>query len=111
MNKLHLSAKAQEDLAKIKAYIAEELENPQAALSAVGKITKTIHMLRDYALIGAPLSSVANVKGEYRYLVSGNYIIFYRVNGTEVFVERVLYGRRDYLTVLFGDMPEDKNPR
>ena len=32
MNNLHLSKEAQNDLAEIKAYITEELENPDAAL-------------------------------------------------------------------------------
>ncbi len=36
MNDLHLSHEARIDLAGIKAYIAEDLENPQAALSADG---------------------------------------------------------------------------
>ncbi len=103
MNDLHLSPKAQSDLADIKAYIAQDLENPQAALSTVTKITKTIQILGDYALIGASLSSIANVSTDYRFLTSGNYIIFYRAVGKDVFIDRVLYGRRDYLRILFGN--------
>ena len=103
MNKLHLSPEAQEDLSEIKAYIAEDLENPQVALSTVMKITKTIRMLQDHALIGTPLSAVADVNSDYRYLVSGSYMVFYRVAGKDVFIDRVLYGRRDYLRILFGD--------
>ena len=103
MNKLYLSPEAQEDLSEIKAYIAEDLENPQAALSTVMKITKTIRMLQDHALIGTPLSAVADVNSDYRYLVSGSYMVFYRVAGKDVFIDCVLYGRRDYLRILFGD--------
>ena len=83
MNELRLSPEAQADLEEIKAYIAEELENP--------------------ALAGAPLSSVADVESDYRFLVSGNYMVFYRAYGNTVYVDRVLYGRRDYMRVLFGD--------
>ena len=61
MNNLHLSYEAQNDLSDIKDYIAEDLENPQAAIATVSKITKTIRMLRDRALIGTPLSSIADV--------------------------------------------------
>ena len=104
MNNLHLSPEAQEDLSEIKAYIAEDLENPQAALSTVTKITKAIRMLRDHALIGTPLSAVADISGDYRYLVSGSYMVFYRVAGKDIFVDRVLYGRRDYLRILFPDI-------
>ncbi|MBU5231018.1 type II toxin-antitoxin system RelE/ParE family toxin [Intestinimonas butyriciproducens] len=108
MNNLYLSPEAQDDLSEIKAYIAEDLENPQAALSTVTKITKTIRMLQEHALIGVPLSAIADVNSDYRYLISGSYMIFYRVTGKDVFIDRVLYGRRDYLRILFGDIAEDE---
>lgn len=101
MNKLHLSDRARADLAEIKAYIARDLENPSAAASVVGNITKDIRRLREYAFIGAPLSSISHVESSYRFLVSGNYLTFYRVSGKSVYVDRVLYGRRDYLRILF----------
>lgn len=103
MNNLHLSYEAQNDLADIKAYIAEDLENPQAAIATVSKITKAIRILRDHALIGTPLSSVADVDGDYRFLVSGNYMVFYRASGNDIYIDRVLYGRRDHLRILFAD--------
>ena len=108
MNNLYLSPEAQDDLSEIKADIAEDLENPQAALSTVTKITKTIRMLQEHALIGVPLSAIADVNSDYRYLISGSYMIFYRVTGKDVFIDRVLYGRRDYLRILFGDIAEDE---
>lgn len=40
MNNLRLPADAQTDLADIKVYITDELENPVAALATVSKITK-----------------------------------------------------------------------
>ena len=101
MSNLHLSHEAQNDLAEIKDYIAEDLENPQAAIATVSKITKAIRMLRDYALLGTPLSSITDVDSNYRFLVSGNYMVFYRANGSDVYIDRVLYGRRDYMRVLF----------
>ena len=107
MNNLLLSYEAQKDLAGIKSYIADDLENPQAAIATVSKITKTIRMLGDYALIGSPLSSIADVVSDYRFLVSGNYMIFYRVKGNDVYIDRVLYGRRDYLRILFADTQTD----
>ena len=64
-------------------------------------------MLREHAYIGAPLSFIADNKEDYRFLVSGSYMVFYRVNGQDVYVDRVLYGRRDYLNVLFRELPEE----
>ena len=111
MNNLHLSPEAQNDLSEIKAYIAEDLENPQAALSTVAEITKTIRMLRDHALIEAALSSIADVSSDYRYFTSGNYMIFYRVSSPDIFIDRIIYVRRDYLRILFGEMSDDETPQ
>ena len=38
----------------------------------------------------------------YGCLGTGGYIAFYRVADGGVYVDRVLYGRRDYLALLFG---------
>ncbi|MGI6091216.1 MAG: type II toxin-antitoxin system RelE/ParE family toxin [Saccharofermentanales bacterium] len=107
MNNLHLSPQAEEDLYESKTYIEEDLESPQAALSTIAKITKTIRRLREHALIGASLSAIANIESDYRYLVSGNFLVFYRVVDKDIFIDRVLYGRRDYLRILFTDETED----
>lgn len=29
--------------------------------------------------------------------------LFYRAYGSEVFIDRILYARRDYMRILFGD--------
>ena len=97
MNNLHLSDEAQADLAGIKSYIAKNLENPSAAISTVRN-----------SLIGASLSSIADVESDYRFLVTGSYLTFYRVLDNDVYVDRVLYGRRDYLRILFGDVQDDE---
>ena len=79
MNNLHLSDEAQADLDGIKSYIAKNLENPSAAISTVRNITKDIRRLREHSLIGASLSSIAEVESDYRFLVTGSYLTFYRV--------------------------------
>lgn len=104
MNELHLSPEAQADLEEIKVYIAEDLENPKAALATVSRITKNLRILRTHAFAGPPLSSIADVESDYRFLVSGKYLVFYRAYGNTVYVDRILYGRRDYLRILFGDV-------
>ena len=102
MNNLYISEEAQNDLDQIKNYITEELENPTAAIATVSKITKKIRILENHAYAGALLSSIADIESDYRFLVSGNYIVFYRACGDDVYIDRVLYGRRDYMRILFG---------
>lgn len=99
-NKLHYSLDARRDMDEIWEYIAVELENRSAAERAVTGIMDAVDQLEIFAGLGTPLSAIAAVDSEYRYLTSGNYMIFYRVLGSEVFVDRVLYGRRDYLRIL-----------
>lgn len=90
----------------IKEYITAELENPAAALNTVANITKAMRNLVDFPDIGTRISHTVEVQADYRYLVSGNYLVFYRQEGDRVYVVRVLYGRRDYLKILFGCFQE-----
>lgn len=79
MNNLHISEEAQNDLFEIKAYIEEELMNPAAAQSTVRKITDSLRILQSCTHAGALLSSITDTESDYRFIVSGNYISFYRV--------------------------------
>ena len=111
MNNLHLSQEAQRDLAEIKIYIKKKLLNPSAALENVNKKKKNLRILREYANAGTPLSSIADVESDYRFLVSGNYLSFYRTYGNEVYVDRILYARRDYMRILFGDITTEETDK
>lgn len=104
MNNLHLSEEAQNDLFEIKSYNEEELLNPSAALATA----KSLRILQNYAQTGAPLSSIADIESDYRFIISDNYISFYRAYGSEVYIDRILYARRDYMRILFGDSTTDK---
>ncbi|WP_092471039.1 type II toxin-antitoxin system RelE/ParE family toxin [Desulfotruncus arcticus] len=81
----------------MKSYISRELSNPQAAVSLISKITKKIRRLAEHPGIGAPLSSIVDIQTDYRFLVCASYLIFYRYEGGNVFVSRILYGKRDYM--------------
>lgn len=108
MYKLKISPEAKDDLAEIKHYISKELCSPQAAINFVSKITKKIRGLTEYPGIGSPLSSVLDIQTDYRFLVCDNYLIFFRYEDGIVFVSRILYGRRNYTRILFGDLLEDE---
>ena len=104
MNDLHLSLSAQNDLKEIKAYISEELGSPKAALNTVARMTKAISRLREHAYIGTSLASITPMGKDYRFLVCGSYMVFYRVTGKAVYVDRVIYGRRDYISIIMKDV-------
>lgn len=107
MYKIKISPEAKNDLADIKNYISKELCNPQAAINLVSKIIKKINILSGHPGIGSPLYTVLDIQTDYRFLICENYLIFYRYEEDTVFVSRILYGRRNYIHVLFDDMLED----
>lgn len=107
--RLRISPEAAADLKEIKLYIETELDNPPAALNTVSKIIRSIRGLEGFPGRGAPLSSIIDMQTDYRFLVCDSYLIFYRSQAEQVFVLRVLYGKRDYIKILFHDLPEDQS--
>lgn len=103
MNRVVVSPLAKNDLQDIRKYISSELENPLAAEKTLAQIIRRISELESFSNIGASLSSITKIETDYRYLVSGSYIIFYRSKEKTVYVDRILFGKRDYLSILFGD--------
>ena len=99
---LRFSPLALQDMLQIKAYVAQELGAPEAANGIMGACER----LRQFPQMGAPLSSVLPIRTDYRFLVCGSYLVFYKADGQTVSVYRVLYGRRDYLKTLFGQLPD-----
>ncbi|GAB6275419.1 MAG: type II toxin-antitoxin system RelE/ParE family toxin [Peptococcaceae bacterium] len=93
---------------EIKKYISEELCNPTAANNVLSIITKRIKELAEFPLIGAPLSSIIDIETGYRFLVCRQYTTFYRYEDDTVYVDRVLYGRRNFIRILFGDVAEEE---
>ena len=103
-NKIHYSPESRRDLDDIWDYIVSELQNRSAAERVIDRIMDAVDPLKNFAEMGTPLSSIADVGTDYRFLVSGNYMVFYRVQGNDVYIDRVLYGRSDYMSVLFKDL-------
>ena len=110
-NKIHYSVEARRDLDDIWDYIEADLCNPTAAKNVVNRIMDAVDQLESFSGLGSPLSSITDTDTDYRFLVTGNYMTFYRVFGNDVYVDRILYGRRDYLRILFGDIIEEENPQ
>ncbi len=110
-NKINYSPQSLNDLDEIWEYIFSELGSLQAAENTINNILDAIDLLQDFSQIGAPLSSITDIESDYRFLVSNSYMVFYRVNGREVYIDRVLYSRRDYLRILFPDLPQSEDDK
>ena len=89
-------------------YLSRELHNPGAALRLMRLFQETTLRLCDFPEMGAPLLAAGKRSAAYHYLVCGSYLMFYHTVSGTVLVDRVLYGRRDYLALLFGDELEEE---
>jgi plasmid stabilization system protein ParE len=99
--KLSLSAEARRDIKSIQDYIAVEKESPQTALKVIEKILDKIENLLRLPDSGTLLSPRVNFPTNYRYAKAAGYLIFYRHEDSQLFVDRVIHGKRDYITILF----------
>ena len=105
--KIVYSPAALNDLDEIFEYIENELFNRSGAGNTVSKILSSINKLQEFPDIGAKLRQIINVNNEYRYLITGNYLTFYRHTDDTVYIDRIIYSRRDYMRILFDDSEQE----
>lgn len=106
MNKVIMTFAAREDLKEIKEYISVTLRNPSAASGILKGITGQLRMLEQFPKMGNVLLSDESPI-TYRYLTQGNYMSFYHIQNNAVIVDRILYARRNYMQLLFGNSWEE----
>lgn len=100
---IQIAPQAAEDLQEIDDYIANDLDNPQAADDTIRHILDSIAKLALFPLSGAMLKfNYAPVEG-YRFVISKNYMTFYRFRDDVVYVDRILYAKSDYLHTLIEE--------
>jgi len=89
---------AEQDLNDIYEYIAAE--NSTAADRFLSRIEKTLQTLARQPSLGRiPRDPDISQLG-YRYLIIGDYLAFYRLEGPVVLVYRIIHGARDYSEIL-----------
>jgi len=101
-----MSPEAERDLEQIGDYIVRQSGRPKTALNIIRKIKARVYELEDFPLIGTPLSAVATIDADYRFLGCGSYLAFYRYRNDDVLIDRILHGRQDYVSILLGDLTD-----
>ena len=85
--------------------LSRKAAQTQSGLSLISwTLSSSLKTLRSSAAL---LSSIADVESGFRFLVTGSYLTFYQIENGGIYIDRILYGRRDYLRILFGNT-EDK---
>ena len=101
-NTLHYSPESVQDLDEIFEYIAVKKQNPIAARNTVQGIRAEISKLKTLDNIGVRVFLPNSLETPYRFIKYNNYLSFYRHIETDVYIDRIIYGKRDYIQILFG---------
>ena len=99
MTTIKLTKKAINDINKIYDYIIEDSQ--QNADSVKADIIQAINHLGLFPLMGTSLAGRINIKTDCRYVITGNFLIFYKTKEDVVNIYRVLSSDMDYIKVLF----------
>lgn len=99
--KVQFSELAINDMDEIWEYIAYVLKDKVAANNTISGILDKTDLLAEQPEIGTQLFFDNNLFSGYRYVIYNNYLAFYRISSNTVFVDRVIYGKRDYMKILF----------
>lgn len=100
--RVYISQPAEEDMRDMVSYISTELSAPITALKIIEIIEEALKKLSAMPNIHAKVRDDRLSAMGYRMFVINNYIAFFTINEKEkvVDIERILYGRRDWMRVL-----------
>lgn len=96
--KIRINPLATLDLKEIKDYISED--SIEAGIKTVKEIIEKIENLAEFPELGVMLMYRIRLRSKYRYIISGQYIIFYIYEQRVVSIQRILHGKRDYMSLL-----------
>ena len=91
------------DLQELRRYISKTLSNPKAAARISKGILDSCARLKQHPQLGMSLEAKIGISTDLRYLICEKHIAFYRIDGDVISVARIIYGRQDYLRILFGN--------
>lgn len=98
MMKLRINPLVAEDLKNIKEYIAED--NEEMAVKTIQEIYTRIENIQQFPYMGADLSKRVSFRADYKYAISGNYVVLYKITDEYVEIYRVVNRHQD-ITQIF----------
>lgn len=91
------------DLQRTQEYIETKLSNPQAARKLISSILHAVSLLQENPMMGISLEAKFEIESSIRFFVVAKQLVFYEITDEDTLtVLRVLDGRQDYLSILFG---------
>lgn len=100
---IRFSPAALDDLDGILGYIAGELMNSTATAKTVLAVCGRIEHLASHPFMERELPETVKTGFPCRHLASGDYRVFYHVEGSKISIVRILHAKRNHMAVLFPD--------
>ena len=97
---IQFSAEAKKDLTNIFNYIFYSLNEPNIAKKKIEKIKLAIYNLKTNPEIYPIIQEDILSKYDLRKIVIDNHIIFYTVLNNTIYIVRILYARRNWISLL-----------
>ena len=98
MMKLRINPIVADDLKKMIEYIAEESE--EMAVRTIQKIYARFENIQQFPYMGADLAKRVSFRTDYKYVISGNYVVVYKIGKEYVEIYRVVNRYQD-ITKIF----------
>lgn len=91
------------DLKNIIDYLSIDLGNGEAAHRLIGNIDNKINLISENPRMYQRLYFAQPLKHDYRYFVSGKYMVIYYVDDEEkmIVVQRIVYAKRNLKSLNF----------
>lgn len=89
-----------QDYEDLELYLANSSMYENNKKKILDLIDRDLDRLKTSPYIGARLDSRISIPNDYRYLVSGDYLQFYKISNNVVKVYHLIYAKSDYLTIL-----------
>ena len=102
MYHIDITEPAENDINEAVKYISEQLLNPSAAGKLVDDAESAIYSLAEMPQRRALVNDDDLARLGFRFIPVKNYLVFYiiREDKKTVVIQRFLYGRRDWATIL-----------
>ena len=88
-----------DDLGEALVYIKEVLKNEVASNDLKIKVNEKIQKLKQFPHVGTKLYK-DSIETKYRYIRIDNYYAFYYTDDRNVYFDRFIYAKRDFMKLL-----------
>lgn len=91
-----ITQRAENDIDTAADYIFQKSQSSESAVKFINGIYDTIESLSVFPLAGQKPRSRPLFKQGYKFVVYGEYLIFYKLDKKDIIVGAVIHSKRDY---------------